>query len=52
VARRVLKPLYRDGDPGDIIASARPWRCAGPEALFVCHMHPGPHHKVIRARFP
>ena len=52
VARRVLKTQYRNGDPRDIIASARPWRCAGPEFLAVCHKNPGAHHKVIRARFP
>ena len=52
LARRVLKTLYRNGDPDDLIEAARPWRCAGPEFLAVCHMNPGPHHKVIRARFP
>ena len=52
VARRVLKTQYRNGGLEAAIEAARPWGCAGPEGLIVCHKDPGPHHKAIRARFP
>src|SRR5262245_27369826 len=51
VARRVLKTQYRIDDPVDAVEAARPWVCAGPEGLIVCHKTLGPHHKAIRARF-
>src|SRR5262245_49695949 len=37
VARRVLKTQYRADGPEAAIEAARPWGCAGPEGLFVCH---------------
>jgi hypothetical protein len=51
VARRVLKTQHDAANEADAIAAARPWACAGPEGLIVCHKDPGPHHKAIRARF-
>ena len=51
MAHRVLKTQYRTASLGDLIEAARPWGCAGPEGLIVCHKDPGAHHKVIRARF-
>ena len=52
VARRVLKTQYRFNNLDATIEAARPWGCAGPEGLIVCHKDPGPDHKAIRSRFP
>ena len=51
VARRVLQTQYDAANTTDAIVAARPWACAGPEGLVVCHKNPGPHHQAIRARF-